>query len=173
MVLARVIAAWQVLGEHTLAFLLEGQFTLLVVVLVLSTTAILASLCIASSESFSRRLWRVAALTFPLFLGMLESETWCFSVVGCSSSCIRCLTRLELCRRQCSIMNELGWDLGGLEGYLLLCAAGRTQSNGKPYQRCFGLAHGCEPTARCLRRPNHFTLRDKYCKCNIIIVVLF
>jgi hypothetical protein len=52
MVLARVAAAWQVVGEHTLAFLLEGQFALLVVILVLSTTAILASLFIAASESF-------------------------------------------------------------------------------------------------------------------------
>jgi hypothetical protein len=40
-----------ILGEHavrTLAFFLEGEFTLLVVVLVLSSTSILASLCAVS-----------------------------------------------------------------------------------------------------------------------------
>jgi hypothetical protein len=61
--------------RRTLTFFLESQLALLVVVLVLSSTTILASLCANLSVVVRREepwlgLWR-CALTFPLFLGIL------------------------------------------------------------------------------------------------------
>jgi hypothetical protein len=59
-------------GERTLAFFLEGEFTLLVVILVLSTTTILTTLFVVLSDSSSVEAAALGlALTFPLFLGML------------------------------------------------------------------------------------------------------
>lgn len=73
---------WYQRGRVTLAFLFEGQFTLLVIVLVLSTTPIFTTLryesvtvsCLwcRSCESMwvvKEQEWR-KCLTFPLFLGI-------------------------------------------------------------------------------------------------------
>ena len=57
---------------RTLAFFLEGELTFLVIVLVLSTTTILASLFVVLSNSAQGEAIAIdQALTFPLFLGML------------------------------------------------------------------------------------------------------
>jgi hypothetical protein len=72
-----------VAGKNTLTFFLEGEFALLIIVFVLSTTTILASLLVERSASCSvlasggrldtkkSRSGMRCMLTFPLFLGIL------------------------------------------------------------------------------------------------------
>lgn len=60
-------------GRHALAFFLEGEFTLFVVVLVLSSTTILASLLLCALDVVRGVGYWCGdeGLTFPLFLGIL------------------------------------------------------------------------------------------------------
>lgn len=66
--------------RSTLAFLFEGQFALLVVILVLSTTSIFTTLDMSQLDYSAFRAdcqlvrdWK-EPLTFPLFLGILSSS---------------------------------------------------------------------------------------------------
>lgn len=65
--------------RHTLAFLFEGQFALLVIILVLSTTSIFTTLR-HESVAAQDRDWK-QHVTFPLFLGILNSSGWVFGLV--------------------------------------------------------------------------------------------
>lgn len=65
--------------EHTLAFLLEGQLALLVVILILSSTPVFSSLwwrwsARGSSRGSKRDIGHRGHLTFPLFLGMVARQ---------------------------------------------------------------------------------------------------
>jgi hypothetical protein len=62
----------QILGARTLAFLLECQFTLLVVVLVLSSTPILSSLLMSPS---------VSLLFMPCLTPVKFGEGTCLSLI--------------------------------------------------------------------------------------------
>jgi hypothetical protein len=77
-----------------LAFFFEGEFTLLVVVFVLSSTTILASLllrALAVVRGVGIDCGNEESVTFPLFLGILAISlgqflcvffSWCFVSVG-------------------------------------------------------------------------------------------
>ena len=61
-------------GRRALAFFFEGEFTLLIIVLVLSSTTILASLllrALAVVRGVGRAVAMRELITFPLFLGIL------------------------------------------------------------------------------------------------------
>ena len=58
---------------HTLAFFFECQLSLLIIVLVLSTTSIFASLSKSCQQLGLMAAWRESC-TFPLFLGIATVE---------------------------------------------------------------------------------------------------
>ena len=56
---------------RTLALLLEREFALLIVVLVLASSPVLTTLCTTPISIYSFSFMTSAEQTFPLFLGML------------------------------------------------------------------------------------------------------
>ena len=93
-------------GEHrTLALFLEGEFTLLVIVLVLSSTTILASLllcALAGVRGVGSGRGDEGVVYLSLILRHIDSFSWsglvCVSVVGVS----------------CAIERERGWSCEGV-----------------------------------------------------------
>lgn len=87
--------------RHTLAFLFEGQFALLVIILVLSTTSIFTTLR-DKSVAAQDRDWK-KHVTFPLFLGILNSS-------GCVWTGQRCFCPVE---KLCRTRRSGGYIFGG------------------------------------------------------------
>ena len=94
------------LGGHTLALLLEGEFSLLIVVLVLASTPVLTTLFAPTLVlPFRIHLRLRSPPTFPLFFGISVSQAlFCLAVDVVR---LRCLVSIPVYRRsQCKVGEE-------------------------------------------------------------------